>query len=76
MKNIIYSLLLILFCGIGLANAQKGKVTGTVIDGEFVEPMAFANILVKGTTTGTTSDFDGLYEISDLFYFNFHSQCR
>ncbi len=63
MKNIIYSLLLILFCGIGLANAQKGKVTGTVIDGEFVEPMAFANILVKDTTTGTTSDFDGKYEL-------------
>ncbi|MBO6631008.1 MAG: TonB-dependent receptor, partial [Psychroserpens sp.] len=63
MKKNIYSLLLILFCCIGLANAQKGKVAGTVIDGEFVEPMAFANILVKGTTTGTTSDFDGKYEL-------------
>lgn len=44
-------------------HAQKGKVSGTVIDGEFIEPMAFANILVKGTTTGTTSDFDGKYEL-------------
>ena len=42
---------------------HNGKVTGTVIDGEFNEPMAFANILVKGTTTGTTSDFDGKYDI-------------
>lgn len=52
-----------IFVSVGLANAQKGKVAGSVIDGEFVEPMAFANILVKGTTTGTTSDFDGKYEL-------------
>ena len=30
---------------------------------EFVEPLAFANILVKGTIKGTTSDFDGKYEL-------------
>ncbi|MCD2258559.1 TonB-dependent receptor [Psychroserpens luteolus] len=61
-KN-IYSLLFFLFISVGLVNAQKGTVAGNVIDGEFVEPMAFANILVKGTTTGTTSDFDGKYEL-------------
>lgn len=33
------------------------------MDGEFSEPMAFANILVKDTTTGTNSDFDGKYEL-------------
>jgi TonB-dependent receptor len=48
---------------IGFTNAQKGKVAGNLIDGEFVEPLAFGNILVKGTTTGTTSDFDGKYEL-------------
>ena len=63
MKKNIYTLLLMIFVSVGLANAQKGKVAGSVIDGEFVEPMAFANILVKGTTTGTTSDFDGKYEL-------------
>ncbi|WP_298899507.1 TonB-dependent receptor [uncultured Psychroserpens sp.] len=61
-KN-IYSLLFFLFISVSLVNAQKGTVAGNVIDGEFVEPMAFANILVKGTTTGTTSDFDGKYEL-------------
>ena len=58
-----YSLLFFLFISIGILNAQKGTLAGNVIDGEFVEPMAFANILVKGTTTGTTSDFDGKYEL-------------
>ena len=44
-------------------NAQTGKITGTIMDGEFNEPMAFANVLIKNTTKGTTSDFDGKYII-------------
>lgn len=43
--------------------AQTGKVEGVVTDGEFNEPLAFANVLIKGTTTGTTTDFDGNYTI-------------
>ncbi|NAS10800.1 TonB-dependent receptor [Poritiphilus flavus] len=46
------------------ALAQKGEVTGKLIDVEFQDPIAFANIVVKGTTTGTTSDFDGNYVLS------------
>ncbi|SDR68605.1 TonB-dependent receptor [Formosa sp. Hel1_31_208] len=63
MKNKLSSLLIVCLLVFGFANAQKGTIAGNVIDGEFVEPMAFANILVKGTTTGTTSDFDGKYEL-------------
>ncbi|WP_047548568.1 TonB-dependent receptor [Psychroserpens sp. Hel_I_66] len=63
MKKNIYTILILFFMCVGFANAQKGTVAGNVIDGEFVEPMAFANILVKGTTTGTTSDFDGKYQL-------------
>lgn len=63
MKKNIYSLLLVLFICVGFSHAQKGTLAGTIMDGEFVEPMAFANVLVKGTTTGTTSDFDGKYTI-------------
>ncbi|MGC1472065.1 MAG: TonB-dependent receptor [Psychroserpens sp.] len=63
MKKNIFSLLMLIIFSFGVANAQKGTLAGNVIDGEFVEPMAFANILVKGTTTGTTSDFDGKYEL-------------
>ena len=43
--------------------AQTGKISGTIMDGEFNEPMAFANILIKNTSKGTTSDFDGKYNI-------------
>ena len=36
-------------------------ITGTVIDGDFNEPLPFANILLKETGEGVTSDFDGKY---------------
>ena len=34
------------------------------MDGEYDEPMAFANVIVKDSSIGTTSDFDGKYELS------------
>lgn len=47
--------------------AQTGSVTGKLTDKEYNnEPLAFANVLIKGTTKGTTSDFDGLYTFNDL----------
>ena len=49
-------------------NAQSnGSIVGKIIDKEANdEPLAFANILIKSTTKGTTSDFDGLYEIDNV----------
>ncbi|GAA3575923.1 TonB-dependent receptor [Snuella lapsa] len=65
MKNI--TLLLILFA-VSLSNAQTtGSVVGKLTDKEYNnEPLAFANVLIKGTTKGTTSDFDGLYSLDNL----------
>ena len=60
------SVVLLLF-SIPLVAQQTGSVAGKLTDQEYNnEPLAFANIIIKGTTTGTTSDFDGLYEISNL----------
>ena len=44
-------------------NAQKGTLVGTLNDGEFNDVLPFANVVVKGTTIGTTSDFDGKYTL-------------
>jgi TonB-dependent receptor len=46
------------------ANAQQGKVRGKVIDGETGEPLFAANAVLKGTTQGATTDFDGLFEVT------------
>ncbi|SHG50496.1 TonB-dependent receptor [Flagellimonas flava] len=49
------------------AQTTTGSIVGKLIDKELNdEPLAFANVLIKGTTQGTTSDFDGLYEISGI----------
>jgi len=46
---------------------QTASVVGALSDKENNnEPLAFANILIQGTTIGTTSDFDGLYELPNI----------
>ncbi|MEP1983271.1 MAG: carboxypeptidase-like regulatory domain-containing protein, partial [Maribacter dokdonensis] len=46
--------------------AQNGiSVSGTVID-EGGQPLPGASIIIKGTTTGTQTDFDGLYVLNDV----------
>ena len=62
MKKII----LITFLVLGqLINAQsKGTLKGTLTDKEANnDPLPFANVLIKGTTIGTTTDFDGKYSL-------------
>ena len=53
--------LVALFLGVtGIAFAQN-MVTGTVVDAD--GPLIGASVLVKGTTRGTITDFDGKYSI-------------
>lgn len=39
--------------------AQKASLTGKVVDAVSNEPLPFVNIIVSGTSTGTTTDLDG-----------------
>lgn len=39
------------------------SISGVVIDGDFNEPLPFANVSIKGTKTGATSDIDGKFQI-------------
>lgn len=55
--------LLCLVMAIGLATAQTAKVTGHVTSAEDGEPVIGASILVKGTTVGTVTDFDGNFSL-------------
>ncbi len=66
MKQKLYTYLSVLFFAlltISSGYAQNVQITGTVYD-ETGQPLPGATILVKGTTTGTTSDLDGKYTIS------------
>ena len=46
---------------------EGGSVAGKLTDSDYNnEPLAFANVHIKGTTKGVTSDFDGLYSIENI----------
>ncbi|QNR23703.1 TonB-dependent receptor [Croceimicrobium hydrocarbonivorans] len=42
-------------------SAQKGQIKGRVYDEINNEPLPFANVVIEGTTTGTSTDVDGNY---------------
>ncbi len=63
MKNRYFLILAFVLLGSITANAQTGYLVGTINDAEFNDVLPFANVLAKGTTNGTTSDFDGKYAL-------------
>ncbi|MGB6269720.1 MAG: carboxypeptidase-like regulatory domain-containing protein, partial [Olleya sp.] len=63
MKKIKKILPFILFLITFSVFSQTGFVTGTVSDGELNDILPYANVVVKNTTKGTTTDFDGKYSL-------------
>ena len=59
----IFTLILILIHTI-LFSQEKGIIRGSVYESETGEPLFAANVGVKGTSIGTTTDFDGNFEIT------------
>ncbi len=63
MKKIVF-IIFMLVCQIILAQG-KGTIIGQLLDKEMNnEPLAFASVVIKGTTLGTETDLDGNYTIS------------
>lgn len=42
---------------------SQGTITGTVLDGEYGDPLPGANVTVEGSSIGTATDFDGNFSI-------------
>ena len=55
-------LTLLLAFVVQLTFAQEKTISGTISDGSGL-PLPGATVLVKGTASGTSSDFDGKYSI-------------
>lgn len=64
MKKLLLTLCVLLFLGITLVNGQTRKISGVVKSSEDGQTLPGVSIVVKGTTTGTTTNLDGKYEIS------------
>ncbi|MBS1231239.1 MAG: TonB-dependent receptor, partial [Bacteroidetes bacterium] len=63
MKKLLL-LLFVLFGFLLQANSQQKTITGTVTGTEDGQPVIGATVLLKGTTTGTSTDINGRYQIS------------
>jgi TonB-linked SusC/RagA family outer membrane protein len=61
MRNLFFKKLPLIVALLCLATIQAQTITGTVSDA--TGPLPGANVLVKGTTNGTQTDFDGNYTI-------------
>ena len=59
---VIFFQLFFLFCSLQLA-AQPISYTGTVYDDSDQSPLIGVNVIIKGTSTGTTTDFDGKFDV-------------
>jgi outer membrane receptor for ferrienterochelin and colicin len=55
--------------------AQRVKVYGAITNTLNNEPIPFANIIIEGTTIGTTSDLEGNYEILELRAGEYNFKC-
>src|SRR5690606_8228823 len=58
MKQVLFSMLLLLSCAYSYSQNISGKVTD-----EQQTPLPGVSIVVQGTQNGTTTDFDGNYNI-------------
>lgn len=59
--NWILTAVLLLFTSTIFA---QGELSGTIMDGDLNAPLGGANIMVKGSSIGTTSDFDGKFKLN------------
>ncbi len=74
MRRILILVSLLLLTGL-LAQAQSRQISGTVTDATDGTPLIGVTVMIKGTTTGTTTDLDGRYELTvdqgDVLVFRF-----
>src|SRR5690606_39617437 len=61
-----FMLFAIMLSAVGVTHAQTGSVKGIVWEQETNEGVAGANIILKGTATGTISAADGSFELAGL----------
>lgn len=64
MKKLFLMLCVLSIFGISMVSAQTMKITGTVTGASDGQTLPGVSIVVKGTTTGVSTNLDGKYEIN------------
>lgn len=65
LKGVYYFLFIgLLLVNTNILNAQSKPISGTVTDGDLGGPLPGVTVLVKGTSKGTATDFDGNFSLN------------
>ena len=64
MKRFVFVLSLLLFVGFNLLQAQGVQVSGTVTGADDGAALPGVSVVVRGTTIGAVTDFEGKYSIT------------
>eukprot|EP01029_Cantina_marsupialis_P032154 TRINITY_DN957_c0_g6_i1.p1 TRINITY_DN957_c0_g6~~TRINITY_DN957_c0_g6_i1.p1 ORF type:complete len:1004 (-),score=147.98 TRINITY_DN957_c0_g6_i1:3283-6294(-) len=74
MKKLMF-IICALILGVQVVNAQTNQITGTVTSADDGMGMPGVSVVIKGTTTGTSTDIDGKYALdaqaTDILVFSF-----
>ncbi|MBT8265427.1 MAG: TonB-dependent receptor [Bacteroidia bacterium] len=63
-RTLRFNMLSFILMFIPLAIFAQGTITGTITEASTSNPLPGANIVIQGTSTGTTSDFDGNFTLN------------
>ena len=64
MKNFTKVCLVLITMLMASSLLAQTKITGVIMDGEINQSLAGANVFVKGTQVGATTDLDGKFELT------------
>jgi hypothetical protein len=63
MRNLLLTMMIALF-SVSVSMGQGRVVTGTVTEADTGEPIPGANVIVKGTSSGSVTDLDGNFTVN------------
>src|SRR5690606_12064036 len=63
MERKLLRIFFLLFIWVGLAQAQQKEIHGRVTDAKNGEPLVGVSIMIKGTSTGTSTDAEGRFSL-------------
>lgn len=64
MRN--FTMLFLFFLSMGFSYGQEKQITGTITDAETGESVIGAAVIIKNTTVGASTDFDGKFSINAM----------
>ncbi|HEY0092109.1 MAG TPA: carboxypeptidase-like regulatory domain-containing protein, partial [Flavobacterium sp.] len=62
----IYNKLLLLLLMLPVGVFAQGTLTGTVLDKADNQPLPGVNVVIQGSSTGVSTDFDGKFSLSNI----------